>query len=137
MPVNATFGSIVHAGIYRLIPVANTDGKCNRPTLLWIYEIQLFQLKFVYTSRNKGKINAVTYFLATLDTETAITRYLVTYRSEISCIRFALKCCVFEIYLKQYSKNIIFTTILATLYFKIVVKWCKSRIFQKFQLEHA
>ena len=30
MPVNATFGSIFHTGI---LTVANTAGKCHRPTL--------------------------------------------------------------------------------------------------------
>ena len=44
---------------------------------------------------------------------------------------------VFEVYFKQNNKNIIFTTIFATLYFEIAVKWSKSRIFKKFQLEHA
>ena len=38
---------------------------------------------------------------------------------------------------KQNNKNIIFTTIFATFYFEIVVKWSKSGIFEKFQLEHA
>ena len=44
---------------------------------------------------------------------------------------------VFEVYFKQNNKNIIITTIFATFYFEIAVKWSKSRIFEKFQLEHA
>ena len=44
---------------------------------------------------------------------------------------------VFEVYFKQNSKNNIFTTIFATFYFEIAVKLSKSRIFEKFQLEHA
>ena len=39
---------------------------------------------------------------------------------------------VFEVYFKQNNKNIIFTTIFATFYFEIAVKWSKSRIFEKF-----
>ena len=42
-----------------------------------------------------------------------------------------------EVYFKQNNKNIIFTTIFATFYFEIAVKWLKSRIFEKFQLDHA
>ena len=38
---------------------------------------------------------------------------------------------------KQNNKNIIFTTIFATFYFEIAVKWSKSRIFEKFQLDYA
>ena len=38
---------------------------------------------------------------------------------------------------KQNNKNIIFATIFATFYFEIAVKWSKSQIFEKFQLEHA
>ena len=30
-----------------------------------------------------------------------------------------------------------FTNIFATFYFEIAEKWSKSRIFEKFQLEHA
>ena len=62
------------------------------------------------------------------------------YRPETCCIRFALKFCVFwcfEVYFKQNSNNIIFTTIFATFYFEIAVKWSKSQIFKKLQLEHA
>ena len=44
---------------------------------------------------------------------------------------------VFEVYFKQNNKNIIFSTIFATFYFEIAVKWSKSRIFEKFQLDHA
>ena len=47
-------------------------------------------------------------------------------------------CCgVFEVYFKQTNKNIIITTVFATFYFEIAVKWSKSRIFENFQLEHA
>ena len=42
-----------------------------------------------------------------------------------------------EVYFKQNNKNIIFTTIFATFYFEIAVKWSKSRIFEKFQLDHV
>ena len=69
------------------------------------------------------KIMAITYFLATLPilaTKIAITSFGV-----------------FEVYFKQNNKNIIFTTIFVTFYFEIAVKWSKSRIFEKFQLEHA
>ena len=38
---------------------------------------------------------------------------------------------VFEVYFKQNNKNIFFTTIFATFYFEIAVKWSKSRIFEK------
>ena len=44
---------------------------------------------------------------------------------------------VFEVYFKQNNENIIFTTIFATFCFEISVKWSKSQIFEKFQLEHA
>ena len=44
---------------------------------------------------------------------------------------------VFEVYFKQNNKNIIFTIIFATFYSEIAVKWSKSRIFEKFQLDHA
>ena len=39
---------------------------------------------------------------------------------------------VFEVYFKQNNKTIIFTTIFATFYFEIAVKWSKWRIFEKF-----
>ena len=39
---------------------------------------------------------------------------------------------MFEVYFKQNNQNIIFTTIFATFYFEIAVKWSKSRIFEKF-----
>ena len=38
---------------------------------------------------------------------------------------------------KQNNKIIIFSTTFATFYFEIAVKWLKSRIFEKFQLNHA
>ena len=37
---------------------------------------------------------------------------------------------VFEVYFKQSNKNIIFTTIFATFYFEIAVKWSKLRILK-------
>ena len=37
---------------------------------------------------------------------------------------------VFEVYFKQNNQNIIFTTIFATFYFEIAVKWSKWRIFE-------
>ena len=80
----------------------------------WIYEIHHFQLKFVSIYRKEVKIIAITYFLATL-------------------LILATKIAIF----KQNNKNNIFTTIFATFYFEIAVKWSKSRIFEKFQLEHA
>ena len=86
----------------------------------WIYEIHHFQLKFVSIYRKEVKIIALTIFLATLPilgTKTAIT--------------------LFYVYFKQNNKNIIFTTIFAAFYFEIAVKWSKSRIFEKFQLDHA
>ena len=39
--------------------------------------------------------------------------------------------------LNKITKIIIFTTIFATFYFEIAVKWSKSQIFEKIQLEHA
>ena len=109
----------------------------------WIYEIHQFQLKFV-SIYCKVKIIALTYFLATLPifaTKIAITRYLVividlglvALDSHSNSASFD----VFEVYFKQNNKNIIFTTIFATFYFEITVKWSKSRIFEKFQLDHA
>ena len=38
---------------------------------------------------------------------------------------------VFEVYFKQNSKTVTFTTTFATFYFEIAVKWSKSRIFEK------
>ena len=58
-----------------------------------MYEIHQFQLKFVYIYHNEVKIIAITYFLATL--ASLDTRIAITYRFETSCIRFALKFCVF------------------------------------------
>ena len=97
----------------------------------WIYEIHHFQLKFVSIYRKEVKIIALTYFLATLPilaTKIAITRYLVALDSHYNSASFG----VFEVYFKQNNKNIIFTTIFATFYFEIAVKWSKSRIFEKF-----
>ena len=96
---------------------------------VWIYEIHNFQLKFVSIYRKEIKIIAITSFLATLYTlvtKIAITRYLAIVAS------FG----VFEVYFKQNNKNIIFTTILATFYFEIAVKW-SHKIFEKFLFEHA
>ena len=93
----------------------------------WIYEIDHFQLKFVSIYRKKMKIMAITYFLATLPivaTKIVITRYLVIVLTWDSA-----SFGVFEVYFKQNNKNIIFTTIFATFYFEIVVKWSKFRIF--------
>ena len=101
--------------------------------LAWIYEIHHFQLKFVSIYRKEVKIIAITYFLATLPiltTKIAITRYLVI-------VSYSASFGVFEVYFKQNNKNIVFTTIFATFYFDIAVKWSKSRIFEKFQLEDA
>ena len=103
--------------------------------LAWIYEIHHFQLKFVSIYHKDVKIIAITYFLATLPilaTKIAITRYLV-----IDLHQNSASFGVFEVYFTQNNKNIIFTTIFATFYFEIAVKWSKSRIFEKFQLEHA
>ena len=80
----------------------------------WIYEIHHFQLKFVSIYRKEVKIIALTYFLATLP-------ILATKIGKFG---------VFEVYFKQNNKNIIFTTIFATFYFEIAVKWSKSRIFE-------
>ena len=44
MPVNATFGSIVHSGIYWEIPVENTAGKCHQPTLSLTYFSNLLDI---------------------------------------------------------------------------------------------
>ena len=107
----------------------------------WIYEIHHFQLKFVSIYRKEVKIIALTYFLATLpivSTKIAITRNridlgLVALDSHSNSASFG----VFEVYFKQNNKNIIFSTIFATFYFEIAVKWSKSRIFEKFQLDHA
>ena len=108
----------------------------------WIYEIHHFQLKFVSIYPKEVKIIALTYFLATLPIlaiKIAITRYLViglglvALDSHYNSASFD----VFEVYFKQNNKNIIFTTIFATFYIKIAVKWSKSRIFEKFQLDHA
>ena len=97
-----------------------------------------FQLKFVSIYRKEVKIIAITYFLATLlilTTKIAITRYLklVALDSHYNSASFD----VFEVYFKQNNKNINFITIFASFYFEIAVKRSKSRIFEKFQLEHA
>ena len=109
----------------------------------WIYEIHHFQLKVVSIYRKEVKIIALTYFLATLPiltTNIAITLPgnridlgLVALDSHSNSASFG----VFEVYFKQNNKNIIFATIFATFYFEIAVKWSKSRIFEKFQLDHA
>ena len=65
---------------------------------------------------------AITYFLATLailDTKIPITR-LIYLNSNLNKI----------------ANMIIFTNIFATFYFEMPVKWSKSRIVEKFQLEH-
>ena len=41
------------------------------------------------------------------------------------------------LFLQLFSLLFIFTTIFATFYFEIAVKWSKSRILEKFQLEYA
>ena len=110
----------------------------------WIYEINHFPLKFVSIYRKKVKIMAITYFLATLPilaTKIAITRYLVIV-VDLGLVALDLhynsaSFGVFEVDFKQNNKNFIFTTIFVTFYFEIAVKWSKSRIFEKFQLEHA
>ena len=110
----------------------------------WIYEIHHFQLKLVSIYRKEVKIIALTYFLATLPnlvTKIAITR-LTGNRIDLGLVALDLHCNsasfgVFECYFKQNNKNIIFTTIFATFYFEIAVKWSKSRIFEKFRLDHA
>ena len=95
----------------------------------WIYEIHHFQFKFVSIYRKEVNVIALIYFLATLPilaTKIAITRYL----------RYSASFDVFEVYLKQNNKKMIFTIIFATFYFEIAVKWSKSLIFKKFQLDH-
>ena len=102
----------------------------------WINEIHHFQLKFVSIYSKEVNIIAFTYFLATLPilvTKIAITRYLVIVLIWENFASFG----VFEVYFKQDNKNIIFTTIFATFYFEIAVKWSKSRIFKKFRLDHV
>ena len=59
----------------------------------WIYEIHHFQLKCVSIYRKEVKIIAITYFLATLPI--MATKIAITYRLGTSCIRLALKFCVF------------------------------------------
>ena len=95
----------------------------------WIYEIHHFQLKFVSIYHKEVKIIALTYFLATLP----ILAIKIALDLHYNSASFG----VFEVYFKQNNKNIIFTTIFATFYFEISVKWSKSRIFEKFQLDHA
>ena len=79
----------------------------------WIFEIHYFRLKFV----SAVKIIANTYFLATLPilaTKIAITRCLdlglVALDSHYNSASFG----VYEVYFKQYNKNIIVTAIFDT-----------------------
>ena len=81
-------------------PLGNYGVKIIQMTLesAWIYEIHHFQSKFVSIYRKEVNIIAITYFLATLPilaTKIAITHYLVIISTWTSCIRFALKSCVF------------------------------------------
>ena len=39
--------------------------------------------------------------------------------------------------LHKYICNVYFLYVMYTFYFEIAVKWSKSRIFEKFQLDHA
>ena len=97
-----------------------------------MYEIHLFQLKFVYIYRNEVKIIAITYFMATspfwtLKLQLRIDLKLVALNSHYNFASFD----IFDVYFKQHSTNNISTTIFATFYFEIAVKWSKSRIKKK------
>ena len=108
--------------------------------LVWIYDtITPFSVKICVHLSQRGENDCNYIFLGNFAHfgHENCNYALPSNRSVLSVAALDSSFGVFEVYFKQNNKNIIFTTIFATFYFEIAVKWSKSRIFEKFQLEHT